>query len=71
MQISSSPFSVVQIGNGVPQYLDLLKFQSTIFSNQFPNLPDPVDSGCQLISLFICINSFLNLVVAINQDSNG
>ena len=45
IQISSDPSSVLQIGNGVPQYLLLDKFQSTMFSNQLPKRPSPVDLG--------------------------
>src|SRR5690606_5906148 len=44
-----SPLSLDHIGSGVPQNLLLLKFQSTIFSNQLPNLPSPVLLGFQLM----------------------
>ena len=52
MHFSSNPSSVLQIGRGVPQNLERLRFQSTKFSNQLPNLPIPVASGFQLIVLF-------------------
>ena len=71
IQISSLPSLVLHIGSGVPQNLDLLKFQSTRFSSQLPKRPVPVDLGCQLISLFLLIKSSLSLVEFINQDSRG
>ena len=71
IQISSLPSLVLHIGSGVPQNLDLLKFQSTRFSSQLPKRPVPVDSGCQLMSLFLLIKSSLSLVEFINQDSRG
>ena len=71
MQISSLPSSVLQIGKGIPQYLDLDKFQSFAFANQFPKRPVPVDSGFQLMVLFNpCMRSFTS-VTFINQESNG
>jgi hypothetical protein len=45
MHFSSVPSAVLQIGSGVPQKRERLKFQSTKFSSQFPNLPVPVASG--------------------------
>ena len=71
IQITSLPSSVLQIGNGIPQNLDLDKFQSLAFSNQFPNLPSPVDFGFQLILLFKSYIVSLNSETLINQESNG
>ena len=71
MQISCFPSSVLQIGKGVPQNLERLRFQSTRFSSQFPNLPVPVDSGFQLMVLFRLIILSLYAVVRMNQESRG
>src|SRR6185503_13004338 len=43
IHFSSVPSSDFQMGNGVPQKRLRLKFQSTIFSSQFPKRPSPVD----------------------------
>src|SRR5258705_4569437 len=71
IQTSSSPSSVFHIGKGVPQNLERLKFQSTIFSSQLPNLPSPVDFGFQLMVLFNSTILSLIAVVLINHASNG
>ena len=71
MHIVSSPSSVVHIGIGIPQYLDLERFQSFAFSNQFPNLPVPVEAGFQLIVWFNSTILFLTFVALINQLSSG
>ena len=71
MHFSSVPSSVLQIGRGVPQNLERLKFQSTRFSNQLPNLPSPVLFGFQLIVLFNSTKRSLTAVVLINQLSRG
>ena len=47
---------VFHIGRGIPQNLDLERFQSFAFKSQFPNLPSPVDFGFQLIVLFKSTN---------------
>src|SRR5699024_43581 len=71
MHSSWLPSSVRQIGSGVPQYLERERFQSTRFSNQFPNLPVPVDSGFQLIVLFSATSLSFTAVVLMNQLSKG
>ena len=68
---NSSLSSFLQIGSGVPQYLERLKFQSTRLSSQLPNRPVPVDSGFQLIVLLSSANRSFTAVVRINQLSNG
>ena len=63
--------SLVHIGRGTPQNLDLERFQSFADFNQFPNLPSPVELGFQLISLFrLNILSDKSLTL-INHDSMG
>ena len=69
--ISSVPSAERQIGRGVPQYRLRLKFQSTIFSNQFPKRPSPVEAGFQLIVLLSATIRSRSAVVRINQASNG
>jgi hypothetical protein len=49
IRISSVPSSFLQIGNGIPQYLERDKFQSLAFFIQFPKRPSPVDFGFQLM----------------------
>ncbi|RYD82447.1 MAG: hypothetical protein EOP53_03700, partial [Sphingobacteriales bacterium] len=71
IQTVSSPLSVLQIGSGVPQKRERLKFQSTRFSSQLPNLPVPVEAGFQLMVLFSSIMRSLKAVVLMNQASNG
>src|SRR6185312_11358052 len=71
IHFSSAPSSVRQTGKGVPQNLLRLKFQSTIFSSQLPNLPVPVEAGFQLIVLFSSIILSFTAVVFINHASNG
>ena len=70
-QSSSVPSSVLQIGIGIPQNLDLDKFQSLAFSSQFPNLPEPVLFGFQLISLLSETKRFFTLETFTNQESKG
>ncbi len=71
IQMFSSPSSVLQIGNGMPQNLERLKFQSLRFSSQFPKRPVPVDAGFQLIVLFKAIIWSLFAVDLMNQLSSG
>src|SRR6185436_19736495 len=71
IHFSSSPSSVFQIGSGVPQKRLRLRFQSTIFSSQFPKRPSPVDLGFQLIVLFNATIRSLTAVVFMNQASRG
>jgi len=49
MIIVSFESLVLQIGRGIPQNLDLDRFQSFAFESQLPNLPSPVDFGFQFI----------------------
>src|SRR5690606_4788141 len=71
IQISSVLSSVLQIGNGIPQYLERDKFQSFAFLSQFPKRPSPVAFGFQLIVSFRSnIRSFTS-VTLINQLSKG
>ena len=58
-------------GSGVPQNLDLERFQSTRFSSQLPKRPVPVAAGFQLIVLLSSIIRSLKAVVLINQLSSG
>ena len=44
--------SDLQIGKGMPQNLDLERFQSLALESQLPNLPPPVDLGFQLMDSF-------------------
>src|SRR6056300_892451 len=67
----SSPSSVLQIGNGIPQKRERLRFQSLRFSNQFPKRPVPVEAGFQLMVLFNAIIWSFFSVDLINQLSNG
>ena len=60
-----------QIGNGVPQKRERLKFQSLRFSNQLPKRPVPVDSGCQLMVLLSSTIRAFAAVSFINQLSSG
>ena len=62
---------VLQIGRGIPQNLDLERFQSLAFESQLPNLPSPVDLGFQLIVWFSSFNRLFFSVTLINQESNG
>ena len=71
MHFSSLPSEVLQIGRGVPQNRERLKFQSTRFSSQFPKRPVPVASGFQLMVLLSSTILSLKAVVLINQDSKG
>ena len=71
MQISSFPSSVLQIGSGIPQNLDLERFQSLTFSSHFSNLPSPVDFGFQLIFLFNETILLLYSEAFINHESIG
>ena len=68
---SSVPSSVLQIGNGIPQYLERDKFQSLAFFNQFPKRPSPVAFGFQLMVSFRSNIRSLTSVTLINQESNG
>ena len=69
--ISSFPSSVRHIGRGIPQYLDLDKFQSFAFANQLPKRPSPVALGFQLTPRFNSNIRSLKSVTFINQESNG
>ena len=60
-----------QIGRGIPQNLDLDKFQSFALANQLPNLPSPVDLGFQLIDLLSSTNRSFFSVTFINHESKG
>src|ERR1700712_1751793 len=71
IHFSSSLSSVRHTGNGVPQNLLRLRFQSTIFSSQLPNLPVPVEAGFQLMVLLRAIILSLTAVVLINHASRG
>ena len=71
IHISSFPSSVLQIGRGIPQNLDLERFQSFTFSSHFSNLPSPVDFGFQLILLFNDTILSLKEEALINQESIG
>ena len=71
MQICSAPSSVLQMGNGVPQNLLRLRFQSTMFSSQLPNLPSPVDLGFHWMVLLSSTIRSLMAVVLMNHASNG
>ena len=71
MQISSVLSSVLQIGNGIPQYLERDKFQSFAFFNQFPKRPSPVAFGFQLMVSFKSNILSLISVTLMNQESNG
>src|SRR6478736_921530 len=68
---TSVPSSVLQIGNGIPQYLERDKFQSLAFFNQFPKRPSPVAFGFQLIVSFKSNILSLTLVISINHESRG
>ena len=68
---TSAPSSLLHIGIGIPQNLDLERFQSFAFSSQFPNLPLPVDAGFQLIFLFNSTMFFLKAETFTNQESRG
>ena len=59
------------MGKGIPQYLDLYKFQSLAFANQLPNRPSPVDLGFQLIVVFNSAIIDLTAVALMNQESRG
>src|SRR5690554_2579632 len=71
MHLSSLPSLVRQIGIGIPQNLDLERFQSLRFSSQLPNRPVPVLSGFQFIVLFSAIIRSLAAVDFMNQLSKG
>ena len=67
----SDPSSDFHMGKGIPQNLDLERFQSFALFSQLPNLPSPVDFGFQLILLFKAINSSLFSVTLINHEFKG
>ena len=67
----SLPFSVVHIGSGIPQNLDLDKFQSFAFCSQLPNLPSPVALGFQLILELLLIKDSLFSVTFTNHEFSG
>ena len=67
----SLPSSEIHIGSGIPQNLDLDRFQSFTFSNHFSNLPSPVDFGFQFISLFKEDIFSLTVDAFINHESTG
>ena len=71
MHFSSFLSSVIQIGRGVPQYLERERFQSTRFSSHLPNLPVPVDGGFQLMVLLSSIIRSRKAVVRMNHESSG
>ena len=62
---------VLHIGNGIPQYLLLDKFQSFALDNQLLNLFSPVELGIQFICLFKETNLSLILDTPINHESRG
>ena len=68
---TSALSSLLHIGIGIPQNLDLDRFQSLAFSSQFPNLPVPVELGFQLIFLFNSTIFFLKAETFTNQESRG
>ena len=69
--IVSFESSVLQIGRGIPQNLDLERFQSFALESQLPNLPSPVDLGFQLIDPLSFVKTSLFSVTLINQESRG
>ena len=69
--IDSLESSDLQIGRGIPQNLDLDKFQSFAFRSQLPNLPSPVDLGFQFIVSFSFFKLSFFSVTLINQESKG
>ncbi|MCY1232165.1 hypothetical protein D9M72_446420 [compost metagenome] len=69
--VSSFLSSVLQIGNGIPQYLERDRFQSLAFFSQFPKRPSPVDFGFQLIVSFRSNILSFTSVTLMNQESNG
>ena len=71
IKISSCLSSVLQIGNGIPQYLERDKFQSFAFFNQFPKRPSPVALGFQLIESFKSNMRSRTSVILMNQESKG
>ena len=71
IMIDSEESFVLHIGKGIPQNLDLDKFQSFAFNSQLPNLPVPVDSGFQLIFLLSFISLSFSFVTLINHESSG
>src|SRR4051794_20747922 len=71
ISISSFLSSVLQIGSGIPQYLERDKFQSFAFFSQFPKRPSPVDFGFQLMVSFRSNILSLISVTLMNQESSG
>src|SRR6476620_7424400 len=71
IRISSVPSSDLQMGNGIPQYLERDKFQSLAFFSQFPKRPSPVAFGFQLMVSFRSNILSLTSVTLMNQESNG
>ena len=71
MQRSSEPSSVRQMGRGMPQKRDRLRFQSFTFSSHLPKRPVPVLSGFQVMVWFnSCIRAFAS-VARMNHESSG
>ena len=70
-QRSSVPSSVRQIGKGMPQKRERLRFQSFTFSSHFPKRPVPVLSGFHVIVLFSSIMRSFAAVARMNQESRG
>ena len=71
MQRSSAPSSVRQIGKGMPQNRERLRFQSLTFSSHLPKRPVPVLSGFHVIVLFNSIMRSLAAVARMNHESSG
>ena len=71
MHRRSVPSSVDQMGMGMPQNRERLRFQSFRFSNHFPNRPDPVLAGFQRMVLFSSCMRSLAAVARMNQLSSG
>src|SRR5215217_8680462 len=68
---SSFLSSVLQIGSGIPQYLERDRFQSLAFFSQFPKRPSPVDLGFQLMVSFRSNILSLMSVTLMNHESSG
>src|SRR5438477_6971773 len=71
MIISSPLVSLLHIGRGTPQNLDLDRFQSLIFSSHFTNLFSPIVLGFHRMDLFNSTILRLLLEVLINHESSG
>src|SRR5690606_23599249 len=71
MIFSSFPSSVLQIGRGMPQYLDLERFQSLALASQLPNRPSPVALGFQLMPRLSSNMRSRTSVTLMNQESRG